>query len=73
MNVRELIDEIVSEVSYRTENGLVDFKNREHLYILSEVLIEMGLGVVKDELIQNLMENRQKNMQIGSIKITLMM
>jgi len=60
MNIRELIDEIVSEVSYRTENGLVDFRNREHLHILSEVLTEMGLGVVKDELIQTLIEADEK-------------
>jgi hypothetical protein len=56
MNIQELIDEIVGEVSYRTGNGLVDFQNGEHLYILSEVLTEMGLGGVKDELIQTLME-----------------
>jgi hypothetical protein len=56
MNIQELIDEIVGEVSYRTGNGLVDFQNGEHLYILSEVLTEMGLGEVKDELIQTLME-----------------
>jgi hypothetical protein len=56
MNIQELIDEIVGEVSYRTGNGLVDFQNGEHLYILSEVLTEMGLGGVKDELIQVLME-----------------
>jgi hypothetical protein len=56
MNIQELIDDIVSEVSYRTGNGLVDFKNREHLYILSEVLTEMGLSGVKDELIQTLTE-----------------
>jgi hypothetical protein len=56
MNVQELIDDIVSEVSYRTGNGVVDFQNGDHVYILSEVLTEMGLGGVKDELIQTLME-----------------
>jgi hypothetical protein len=60
MNIRELIDEIVDEVSYRTENGLVDFRNGEHVYILSEVLTEMGLGGVKDELIQALMESDEE-------------
>jgi len=60
MNIQELIDEIVGEVSYRTGNGLVDFQNREHVYILSEVLTEMGLGGVKDELIQSLTEADKK-------------
>jgi hypothetical protein len=56
MNIQELIDDVVSEVSYRTGNGLVDFQNGEHLYILSEVLTEMGLDGVKDELIEALTE-----------------
>jgi hypothetical protein len=60
MNIQELIDEIVGEVSYRTGNGLVDFQNREHVYILSEVLTEMGLGEVKDELIEALTEVDEK-------------
>jgi hypothetical protein len=55
-NIKELIDDIVSEVAFRTDSGLVDFRKREHIYILSEVLTEMGLGGVKDELISALME-----------------
>ena len=55
-NLKELIDDIVSEVSFRTDSGLVDFRNGGHIYILSEVLTEMGLGGVKDELISALTE-----------------
>lgn len=56
MNKAEFIEELLSEVSYRTNDGIVDFKKTEHLTILSEVLDELGLWEIKDNLIQNLFE-----------------
>lgn len=57
MNKTEFIEELLSEVSYRTNDGIVDFKKTEHLTILSEVLDELGLWEIKDNLIQNLFED----------------
>lgn len=61
MNKTEFIEELLSEVSYRTNDGIVDFKKTEHLTILSEVLDELGLWEIKDNLIQNLFEDGEKS------------
>ena len=61
MNKAEFIEELLSEVSYRTNDGIVDFKKTEHLTILSEVLDELGLWEIKDNLIQNLFEDGEKS------------
>ena len=58
---KQIISDIISEVSYRTDNGIVNFKNPTHISILSEVLDEMGLGVIKDELFQNMFEDANKS------------
>ena len=52
----QFISDIITEVSYRSKEGVVDLKNPEHISILSEVLDEMGLDVIKNELFQNLFE-----------------
>ena len=52
----QFINDILTEVSYRTKEGVVDLKKSEHLTILSEVLDEMGLSQIKGELFQNLFE-----------------
>ena len=56
MKLSELINEILSEWSYRVDNGMPDPVNESHIFILSEILSEMGLGSVKHEIIQNLTE-----------------
>ena len=56
MEFEQIISDIITEVSYRSKEGVVDFKNPDHISILSEVLDEMGLDVIKNELFQNLFE-----------------
>jgi len=52
----QFINDLLTEVSYRTKEGIVDLKKSEHLTILSEVLDEMGLWEIKSELFSNLFE-----------------
>lgn len=52
----QFISDLITEVSYRTNEGIVDFKNPAHINILSEVLDELGLWEIKGELFQNLFE-----------------
>ena len=52
----QFINDLLTEVSYRTKEGIVDFKKSEHLTILSEVLDELELWEIKSELFQNLFE-----------------
>lgn len=52
----KLIEQIFEEVEYRIDEAWVDWKNPKHISILSEVLSELGLGVIKHELIENLIE-----------------
>ena len=52
----QFINDLLTEVSYRTKEGIVDLKKSEHLTILSEVLDEMGLWEIKGELFSNLFE-----------------
>src|SRR5210317_437983 len=56
----QFINDLLTEVSYRTKEGIVDFKKSEHLTILSEVLDELGLWEIKSELFQNLFEAEEK-------------
>ena len=55
-NFEQIINDILTEVSYRSKEGIVNFKNPEHISILSEVLDDMELSVIKNELFQNLFE-----------------
>ena len=51
-----LINNIIQEWAYRVDNGMPNPKNSKHLAELALVLVEMGMGNIKDELILNLME-----------------
>jgi hypothetical protein len=53
---KQFISDLLTEVSYRTNEGIVDLKKSEHLAILSEVLDELGLAEIKNELFENLFE-----------------
>ena len=53
---KQFINDILTEVSYRTNEGVVNLKNKDHISILSEVLDEMELTEIKNELIRNLLE-----------------
>lgn len=53
---KQFISDLLTEVSYRSNEGIVDLNNPDHISILSEVLDEMGLSEIKDELFYNLFE-----------------
>ena len=53
---KQFISDLITEVSYRTNSGIVNFENPDHISILSEVLDEVGLSDIKHELFQNLFE-----------------
>ena len=61
MNISKLINEIISEWSYRVNDGMPDVKNQAHLKQLGDVLREMGLYHIKDELIENLLTEKSKS------------
>jgi hypothetical protein len=67
---KEFINDLLTEVSYRTEEGIVDLKKSEHLTILSEVLDELGLSEIKGELFSNLFEADTKNPEDEKYKNT---
>ena len=51
-----LIKELLSELSYRSNEGYPMLDNREQISILAEILDEWGYTEIKNELIQNLLE-----------------
>ena len=51
-----LIKELLSELSYRSNEGYPMLDNREQISILAEILDEWGYAEIKNELIQNLLE-----------------
>jgi hypothetical protein len=59
-NFEQFISDLITEVSYRTNEGIINFDNPAHIDILSEVLDEIGLGEIKSELFQNLFEDDTK-------------
>ena len=56
MEKNELIKELLSELSYRSNEGYPMLDNREQISILAEILDEWGYTEIKNELIQNLLE-----------------
>jgi hypothetical protein len=56
MNLKNLISELIDEVAYRSNEGLANLQNIEHIRILAEVLDEWGYSHIKNELISNLLE-----------------
>ena len=55
MTLLQLIDDIITEVSYRTTTGIPDFSNPDHINILEEVLYEMQVPQFT-QIIANLTE-----------------
>ncbi len=60
MNKNELIKELLSELSYRSNEGYPMLDNREQISILAEILDEWGYTKIKNELIENLLEADDK-------------
>jgi hypothetical protein len=56
MEKNELIKELLSELSYRSNEGYPMLDNREQISIIAEILDEWGYTEIKNELIQNLLE-----------------
>ena len=52
----EIINEILIEWAYRLDSGMPNPNNKEHIWVLSEVLTDLGLSEIKSELISNLLE-----------------
>jgi hypothetical protein len=61
MEKNELIKELLSELSYRSNEGYPILENREHISILAEILDDWGYGSIKNELIENLLEAEPKS------------
>ena len=60
MKISDLINEIITEWSYRVENGMPDATNPAHLVHLGIVLKEMGLSHIKSALVENLLMEKGK-------------
>ena len=63
MKISDLINEIITEWSYRVENGMPDATNPTHLVHLGIVLKEMGLSHIKSSLVENLLMEKGKTPQ----------
>ena len=60
MDNNKFFEEILLELSYRSDEGYPDFSKPQHITILSEILTEWGLTDVKYELIKNLLKEDEK-------------
>jgi hypothetical protein len=61
MNINDFIDELIIELAYRLDSGIPDLKNKQHLSVLSEILIEWGMGELETPLILTLLgEDEEK-------------
>lgn len=56
----QLFEDILLELSYRSDEGYPDFSKPEHITILSEILTEWGMTNVKYELIKNLLKEDEE-------------
>jgi len=56
MNKTEFINELISELSYRSDEGYPILTKSTHITLISEILDDWGLSEIKNELIQNLLE-----------------
>lgn len=56
----QLFEDILLELSYRSDEGYPDFSKPEHITILSEILTEWGMTDVKYELIKNLLKEDEE-------------
>lgn len=61
MNKKSFINELILELSYRSEEGYPNFTNPTHIAILSEILDEWGLSEIKDSLIKNISEAKTED------------
>lgn len=57
----QTIEKILIEWAYRVDSGIPNPKNKEHIWVLSEVLSDLGLSEIKNELIENLLNEEDKS------------
>lgn len=57
MNINAFIDELITELAYRTDTGIPDLKNRTHLNLLSQILNEWGMSELENSLLPILTED----------------
>ena len=62
-----IIEQILEEWAYRVDNGMPNPKNGNHLNELGMILDEMGLGIIKNELIENLLKEESEDDKYVSI------
>ena len=67
MEKNELIKELLSEVSYRSNEGYPILDKKEHISILAEILDELGLSSIKNELIENILKLNEALISEASI------
>ena len=60
MDNNKFFEEILLELSYRSDEGYPDFSKPQHITILSEILTEWGMTDVKFELIKNLLKEEEE-------------
>tara|TARA_B110000093_G_scaffold9157_1_gene8704 strand:+ start:1044 stop:3332 length:2289 start_codon:yes stop_codon:yes gene_type:complete len=57
MNKTEFIEELLSELSYRSDEGYPILTKSTHINLISEILDEWGMTEIKNILIENLLED----------------
>lgn len=57
MNISELINELLTELTFRSTEGYPNLKNKVQIRLLAEILDEWGYSSVKNEIINNLLES----------------
>jgi hypothetical protein len=50
IELNDFLNEVLNELQYRTNEGVVDLKNPTHISLLSEILHEYGMGDLLNEL-----------------------
>lgn len=60
MNLDDLLEEIITELGYRVDNGIPDLTNKEHISILSEILSDFGLSEIKHDIIRNILKEESE-------------
>lgn len=54
MDKNEFIEELLTELSYRSKKGYPDFNDSDHIQLMAEILDDWGLTEIKDELINSI-------------------
>lgn len=61
MQTQNFITDLLTELSYRCNEGYPNLSNPQHISIISEILTDWGLSDIKEELLRNLLEGPDGN------------